>query len=94
MAIASTAFHTLMRSRSMRYSATPGSNVSMSTRHAPCANVDSGMQRPPQVPDSGSAWSTRSSGVSRSTSPTCQPWGTAFRWVITAPLGNEVVPDV
>jgi hypothetical protein len=26
--------------------------------------------------------------------PAYQPWGTAFRWLITAPLGNDVVPDV
>jgi hypothetical protein len=66
----------------------------MSTRQAPWLHVESGMLTPPHVPAAGSAWSTRSSGVSRSVWPVFQASGTAFRCEIIAPLGNEVVPDV
>ena len=73
MAMASTAFQIVMPSRSIRWSATPASKTSMTTRQAPWEKVESGMQRPPQVPVIGRAWSTRSAGVTRSASPAYQP---------------------
>ena len=66
----------------------------MSTSVAPWLQVESGMLSPPQVPAAGKASSTRSSGVSRSCSPVFQPCGTQLRWLIIAPLGNDVVPEV
>jgi site-specific DNA recombinase len=57
-------------------------------------DISSGMLRPPHVPAAGRASSTRSSGVRRSCSPVFQPCGTQLPWLIIAPLGNEVVPEV
>ena len=66
----------------------------MSTRQAPWLHVVSGMLTPPHVPAAGKAWRTRSSGVTRRTSPQYQLWGTQFRCEIIAPLGKDVVPEV
>ena len=78
----------------MRASATAASKLSISTRAAPWDKVDSGTQSPPHVPEQASAWSTRSACVTRRTSPQYQPCGTALRWLITAPFGKDVVPEV
>ncbi len=83
-----------MPSRSIRWSATVGSKLSMRTRQAPWEKVDRGMQSPPQVPVIGKACRTWSVSVTRSASPAYQPWGTAFLWLIRAPFGKDVVPEV
>ena len=54
----------------------------------------SGTLIPPQVPGAGSACNARSRSVILSRSPQFHPCGTQFRWLIIAPLGNDVVPEV
>ena len=78
----------------MSWSARSGSYAAISTRQAPWLHAASGMFTPPQVPAAGSAWSTRSSGVSPSASPTFQACGTQFRCETIAPFGKDVVPEV
>src|SRR5215470_15777853 len=92
--IASTAFQIVTPSRSMRCKATAASKVSIRIRQAPWANVERGTESPPQVPVTGRACSTRSASVTWSTLPEYQPCGTELRWLITAPFGKDVVPEV
>ena len=92
--MASTAFQTVIRSDWISASASRGSKPSVRTSVAPCVRVMSGMTSPPQVPEKGSVWRTRSSAVSRNRSPDAQPCGRQLRWLIIAPLGNDVVPEV
>ena len=76
MAIASTAFHTVMRSRSMRCRASNRVEGLHEHEGRAVAQRRERDASPPHVPDNGNACRTRSSGVRRSTSPQYQPWGT------------------